>query len=803
VQIKRFQSSQFAGLKNISIDLEPGLNVIVGANETGKSSMVNAMYAALFEKISWNKSTTKDKQFIARYMPHPSGDYIDAILHLEAEGQEYIVEKRWGNRNNFKLVMPDGSIVTLEKDAERAIKDLFKLGRKTYESIVFARQSDIKNTLQNLQQDETIHSVKNFLSKAIMELDGISIEKLKKRIDKELDQLLKKWDLLNNRPEGGKGISNPHKRGLGTILDSYYKKETLHKKLEDTWAIEEEIQAISKKMQALQTKSQEIEAQLKRLEPIEEDMIKRAEIEPELKSRQIQLQELKDISLQWPDKVNELARMEERLQILSDRKTALKEEEENQQKYAEKMDLEQRIQAIEKYSLAAKELQKRIDLLPLLTEQNLQQLEQLNETILTSQAAIKAGHLLATVNKKKEVPIWVTRDLEEKTALIETQIQADGYLKLTLGDIAEVEIKAGEFDFNQLKREYEAAHNELQCLLKQFKTSNIDEARSKKRERDTLLRKVDELQQKKEAVLGTFSEEEIRAKIAGLQEVSVPRPKAELEGEKEKIDSELIKVQSAVNSLKDMLSQWQQKYENKEKLYDLTVDLGVDIKQLQLQINNLQELPAEFSNSEAYRSSLKKLREEQAEITSAYNQCIIDYHKAQNQLPSQSCEDIKMEYAMACRDFEKNLLRAQKVIKIHRAFQETMAEMDNNSLQPLAESFNKYLSRATAGNYQEGDLDDNLTITMVKKDNTTMPINLLSAGTYDAVAISLRFSLLEQVFDQGRGFVVLDDCLVDLDPTRKAEVVSIIKDYAANNQVIFTTCNPDIAEMLGGNIIRL
>ena len=44
---------------------------------------------------------------------------------------------------------------------------------------------------------------------------------------------------------------------------------------------------------------------------------------------------------------------------------------------------------------------------------------------------------------------------------------------------------------------------------------------------------------------------------------------------------------------------------------------------------------------------------------------------------------------------------------------------------------------------------------------------------------------------------------VDLDPERKQQSVNIIKDFAKDNQVIFTTCDPQTAELLGGNIIRI
>ena len=45
--IKRLQVTDWAGIAAAAIDLEPGLNVLHGPNELGKSSLVNAIRAAL------------------------------------------------------------------------------------------------------------------------------------------------------------------------------------------------------------------------------------------------------------------------------------------------------------------------------------------------------------------------------------------------------------------------------------------------------------------------------------------------------------------------------------------------------------------------------------------------------------------------------------------------------------------------------------------------------------------------------------------------------------------------------------
>lgn len=51
--------------------------------------------------------------------------------------------------------------------------------------------------------------------------------------------------------------------------------------------------------------------------------------------------------------------------------------------------------------------------------------------------------------------------------------------------------------------------------------------------------------------------------------------------------------------------------------------------------------------------------------------------------------------------------------------------------------------------------------------------------------------------------MVLDDDLLDLDPGRRNQAARLLKEFAENHQVIAATCDPAIADLLGGNQITL
>ena len=155
------------------------------------------------------------------------------------------------------------------------------------------------------------------------------------------------------------------------------------------------------------------------------------------------------------------------------------------------------------------------------------------------------------------------------------------------------------------------------------------------------------------------------------------------------------------------------------------------------------------------------------------------------------------------KNFERLLKKARDLLRIKEVLEDKIEEMDENSFQPLIDSFSRYLSMITNEKYTLGNINDSFDLRILTDGEKQLPIHLLSAGTYDCVALALRFAILEYIYGEREGFVVLDDCLVDLDPERKDSAVKIIKEFARNNQVIFLTCNPETAQTLSGNIIEL
>ncbi len=115
------QFKKFTSPKKLE-DIKDGLNVVVGSNEMGKSTLLDALRAVLFEKYDSNVKAIKDLQ----NERNKAGPVVE--LKFELEDGLYSISKRFVKKPYARLNSPDGS--TLEgKVAEEKLRDLLDFSK--------------------------------------------------------------------------------------------------------------------------------------------------------------------------------------------------------------------------------------------------------------------------------------------------------------------------------------------------------------------------------------------------------------------------------------------------------------------------------------------------------------------------------------------------------------------------------------------------------------------------------------------------------------------------------------------------
>ena len=73
------------------------------------------------------------------------------------------------------------------------------------------------------------------------------------------------------------------------------------------------------------------------------------------------------------------------------------------------------------------------------------------------------------------------------------------------------------------------------------------------------------------------------------------------------------------------------------------------------------------------------------------------------------------------------------------------------------------------------------------------------------LGLAIRLAMAGFFLNGRQGFLVMDDPLVDMDPSRQQQAASLLREYAEDNgrQVIVFTCFPGHAEILGGRRVGL
>jgi SMC protein-like protein len=161
LKIKNIKVNAYGNIENKDINLEEGVNIIHGANESGKSTLLNYIIS-IFYGISRNKDGKALSDY-EKYKPWNSNEFSGRISYKLENGEKYEIFRDFNKKNpkiyNDKLEDISDRFETDKKDGSKFFIEQMGIDKQMYLSTVVSTQEEVR--LDEKNQNMLIQKIAN------------------------------------------------------------------------------------------------------------------------------------------------------------------------------------------------------------------------------------------------------------------------------------------------------------------------------------------------------------------------------------------------------------------------------------------------------------------------------------------------------------------------------------------------------------------------------------------------------------------------------------------------------------------
>jgi len=804
--LKSVTIDSFGGLSGVRLNLEQGLNVVLGPNESGKSTIFNAVCQCLFTST---KQTAKqfEKQ-MQRFIPVFGGDTIAVSVDFDCGGLCYTLARTWGQAPASSLTLPQGAAITNPASIKEKIEACLKVSEATSKSIMLAYQSSLSRTLDNLKKDNhTLASLGDILRRSIMEMDGVSVDVLKRRIEDEYKRFFSHWDREARYPENNRGIEHPYQTSLGEIISAFYTKEGIRVDLDAALVHEKELDAVNQKVREIISDLKEKEGYVATFKTAKEDALKRRQLASELKDVERDYGDLQKVNRDWPVQEEQLKRLEKAIPKLEQKAQDLKAEKQAVQA------AEHRREKVEKYNRVKdkrdqlEQAQKALQAAPKITPPDVAAMRKVESELQNVQAMMQAGKLNLAFEPRQDMDVRVQKGLGEDVPMTASQdsplaITAEGMVKVSHADW-DMTVSSGDIDFKELAARFQAAEKKLSALLDQYRVTNVADAEKKSLAYRDLENQAETAQRAYEHELGDDDYDSLKKAAVDLAIETPQRGLEDVIAALIRIEGDLERSQKEIKERGQTLAEYKKDYQSPDKLLDRLVDVRGQKNQIEQTLAALTPLPKGEDDPDTFIAKYTRAEEQAKQLREEKSEYMHEKVKLESKAPDRSVEEFEKDLVEAQEHFQEVLRHGEALARIRETIYDLLEKTDTETYSTLEADVADLVSKITDNKYTAVEMDESLPTGFKVAGGGTLGFDLLSTGTQDVLAIALRLAFAREFLGEEESFIMLDDPLVDLDPTRQARTAEVIQSFSEDHQVILFTCHPSHAERLGGKLISL
>ena len=779
--IKSLTVKGFGRLPDGRVEFQPGLTVIRGPNESGKSTEIEAIRTGLYGDGS--SSSAKVHEGLRKW--NSNGEFL-VELELEARDGLHVVTRDFGRRKN-SLVQPDGSVITDKRQVMGII--VAKIGLpslKSYTATACVLQEEASSVCGEPSLSEILEG----------KITGAGKDpgRILKSIDKERTVILGKSGKTGELAEL-KSAASEQERQLSEKRD---RLDVLVRNKLELSHVEESLGQKTEELKAAEIQCKGHKDYLGAVKALTMAAVSFEAAQEDLEN----YREAKRVAKESRSKIRELKRQ------ISALEGEIAKGEQYEAADQTCVQLESQVAALEKKVAKATALaskisakQKKIDGLARIAPKDLRRSRTLAAEIASLRAALDEMVLEVTVTPEPGVLFTMKAD-----GLSVTRKRARAHTKATVefpgaGSVL-VENKTGES--KPIVVQIEEKTKTLKEILNGYSLGTVDELEQLHATREAHSGELSRLGDKLEAVLGDEDMPEIEA--------SLRETKGELNKAKRlrnRLKSSALASTEIAKKKANLAACQMQKKENEKLLSEsegaLKV-LGPSEKTLRTAMEeaatNLGLARKAVTDNETYKCTEAKFARLQVRIEKL-EKAVQEMDDRRRELSygieNATVSQEEVAEAEECLEATKKAIerfgREHRVLTIIRDAVEAAREKAVSGLSGKIEKrIGKILSKVTNGGYTRAKLDGNLAISVYspsKGDYITVDEipGAFSTGTLDQVYLAARIALLEALTGDADTPFILDDAFSNFDPERQEQAFSVLETIAEDRQVLYFTCH--------------
>lgn len=789
MKITRVSCEQFAGARDRAVSFTDGINVIYGKNESGKSTLVNLLFATLFQRAKLDNRS--DRAFKDLYFPAAKkgrsavGDFIDGKVTIETDQGTYTLSKVWGAGADCRLSTPDGTIRDPE-DVDELLKEVLVYGRGVYEDLLFTSQSATERALISLLDEsakkETKQEIVGAVSQAFAESDGIPMDVIEQAIVDRIAAIEgKHWDADRDAPayKAGRWAN-----GLGEILMAYYAWEDAADALDRISRAETDLLRAVTEYNEKDAAARTAEEAYQRFNTFAGRLAAQGERKKNLDRLARDIAKVAEVLSKWPqlDTAVECAK-------------ALKEEK----IHRDALDLQAAVQA-ERARITPEDVKLAEEACPATGElaqvqraqRELAMLEnQLCGMNLTAAVQMLGGHEVEITSLRTGAPISLT---DGNAAITEAVL-------ITVPGVMEMRLSPANVNVEALEAQMAACKETMTAILGKYDAASVEALERHAKAVEAAKFAIDQMNNRIARLMGALSMAQLDEMVAAAP-ASV-RDKAAIEAEIAALCGG--DVSSFITRNEALLENYAAEYGSLNDLKAKAFDLEMERKRTEESVASVEDLPAEYAAITDPDAHLANLQAEVKRQQTLREQALTRKTEAAGRLDSATTDvdgDPAEAEARTRRKLEETKTKLAHWKHIYEVFLAQKENVHNNPTQDIADRFLQYLSLISDGRISSDFPDAEKLNMLIYSNDTLLDYGKLSDGTKETVSLAFRLAVLDHLFPEGGGVIVLDDPFNDMDQDRVAQSCLLLKECARRHQVIFLTCREEYLPLLQGNEIR-